>query len=148
MTSTTFINGISCAQQMVKEIKRLRVLLTTANQRLESWKVRATTAVASRFEKLRLCHQGTYREARAPVGGLHQCLCTVSRAVPLHHSCIGDALQRGPLRAANLIAQTEGRVEPRFRLPSVDRRNPSSVGMEGCFLPRLRACRKGTIGSS
>jgi len=32
---------------------------------------------------------------------------------------------------------------PRFRLPSVDRRHPSSVAMGGLLL-RLRACRKGT----
>jgi hypothetical protein len=35
---------------------------------------------------------------------------------------------------------------PRFRLPYVDRRHPSSLGMGGRLL-RLRACRKGTIGS-
>jgi len=33
-------------QQMVKEIERLRVLLTTTNQRRESWKVRALMAEA------------------------------------------------------------------------------------------------------
>jgi hypothetical protein len=38
------------------------------------------------------------------------------------------------------------RLGPRFRLPSVNRRHPSSVGM-GRPLLRLRACRKGTIGS-
>jgi hypothetical protein len=37
-------------QQMVKEIEGLRVLLTTTNQRLESWKVRALMAEAQFLE--------------------------------------------------------------------------------------------------
>ena len=37
-------------QQMVKEIERLRVLLTTTNQRRESWKVRALMAEAQLVE--------------------------------------------------------------------------------------------------
>ena len=36
--------GFMRNQQMVKEIERLRVLLTTTNQRRESWKVRALMA--------------------------------------------------------------------------------------------------------
>ena len=37
-------------QQMVKEIERLRVLLTTTNQQRESWKVRALIAEAQLLE--------------------------------------------------------------------------------------------------
>jgi hypothetical protein len=37
-------------QQMVKEIERLRVLLTTTNQQRESWKVRALMAEAQLLE--------------------------------------------------------------------------------------------------
>jgi hypothetical protein len=37
-------------QQMVKEIERLRVLLTTTNQHRESWKVRALMAEAQLLE--------------------------------------------------------------------------------------------------
>src|SRR5215467_6527692 len=37
-------------QQMVKEIERLRVLLTTTNQHREGWKVRALTAEAELLE--------------------------------------------------------------------------------------------------
>ena len=37
-------------QQMVKEIERLRVLLTTTNQQRESWKVRALMAEAQFLE--------------------------------------------------------------------------------------------------
>jgi hypothetical protein len=37
-------------QQMVKEIERLRVLLTTTNQRRESWKVRALMAETQLLE--------------------------------------------------------------------------------------------------
>ena len=48
-----------------------------------------------------------------PVGGLHQCL----------------------LRSAERIASPvhADRIGPRFRLPSVDRRHPSSVGMGDAF---------------
>ena len=37
-------------QQMVKEIERLHVLLTTTNQQRESWKVRALMAEAQLLE--------------------------------------------------------------------------------------------------
>jgi hypothetical protein len=42
--------GFMRNQQMVKEIERLRVLLTTTNQRRESWKVRALMAEAQFLE--------------------------------------------------------------------------------------------------
>ena len=41
-----------------------------------------------------------------------------------------------------------GLLGPRFRLPPVDRRHPSSVGMGGSLLPRLRACRKGQLSGA
>ena len=42
--------GFMRNQQMVKEIERLRVLLTTTNQRRESWKVRALMAETQLLE--------------------------------------------------------------------------------------------------
>ena len=42
--------GFMRNQQMVKEIERLRVLLTTTNQQRESWKVRALIAEAQLLE--------------------------------------------------------------------------------------------------
>src|SRR5262249_33774534 len=39
-------------------------------------------------------------------------------------------------------------IGPRFRLPSVDRRHPSFLGLGGGLLPRLRACRKGQLSGA
>jgi hypothetical protein len=47
----------------------------------------------------------------------------------------------------NLVAQTEDRVGPRFRLPSVDRRHPPSVGMGGAFFHAFVPAAKAPNGS-
>jgi hypothetical protein len=59
---------------------------------------------------------------------------------PIHASA--TPCSAGPCVLPNLIAQTEGRVGPRFRLPSVDRRHGSSVGRDAffrAFVPAAKA---------
>ena len=47
----------------------------------------------------------------------------------------------------NLVAQTEDRVGPRFRPPSVDRRHPPSVGMLGAFFRAFVPAAKALSGA-
>jgi hypothetical protein len=83
----------------------------------------------------------------APVGGLHQCLCTASRADRLPGSCIGDAL---PRRNGGLALLPQSGCPD--RRPDWATFSPAFYGSSssifwrhgGCLLPRLRACRKGT----
>src|SRR5262249_39821964 len=75
--------------------------------------------------------------------GLHQCLCTVSRADRLTGSCIGDALPRRN-RSLALWRRAADGIGSLFRLPSVDPWSSIFCGRGGCLLPRPRAGHKGT----
>src|SRR5215831_2574509 len=82
-----------------------------------------------------------------PVEGLHQCLCTASRTDRLSGSYIGDALPRKNKRGLALLPRTEDRIGPRFRLPSMDRRHPPSVGMGGAFFRAFVPAAKALSGA-